>query len=110
MKLSQLASLQGSWQGEGFVMDFTEPVNTMIFGSMQAGEAVGKTVYWETIRFEWVDGDVFLHTVTQGKDSGTYQSVDSVDGIRLDLRAIKIMMKKYSKFSSKPRHLARNSR
>lgn len=80
MKLSQLAFLQGSWQGEGFVMDFTEPVNTMVFGSMQAADAVGKTIYWETFRFDWVDDDVFLHTVTQGKDSGTYQSVDSEEG------------------------------
>lgn len=73
----------------------------MVFGSMQAADVVGKTVYWETFRFEWVDGEDFLQTVTQGKDSGTYQSVDSEEGNQIRLKG-------YKNFDEKVQNLFQN--
>ena len=69
--ISHLSFLTGSWSGSGFVMDFTQPVQTMMFGSMQAGDEDNKTVYWKTFRFEIAD-ELLLHTITLNKDSGTY--------------------------------------
>jgi hypothetical protein len=77
MDLSILDFIKGSWQGEGFVMDFTSPINTMVFGSMQAANSEGKTNYWEIFRFELVDDKIYLYTVTLGKDSGTYISTEA---------------------------------
>lgn len=63
LKLSKLDFIKGRWQGEGFVMDFTPPINTMVFGSMQAANSEGKTTYWETFRFELIDTKIyFVHS------------------------------------------------
>jgi hypothetical protein len=69
--ISDLSFLSGAWSGDGFVMNFSEPAQSMMFGSMQAGNKEGKTTYWKTFRFEMAD-ELLLYTVTMNRDSGTY--------------------------------------
>ncbi|MNI39975.1 hypothetical protein D3C76_1449800 [compost metagenome] len=72
MNIQALSFLSGSWEGNGFVMDFSEPQHTMMFGSMQAADNQGKTIYWETFRFEVVEDQLFLHAIALGKNRGTF--------------------------------------
>lgn len=58
-------------------MQFSKPANTMLFGSMQATDKDGRTIYWETFQFEIVDGQLLLHTITLNRDTGTYILTDS---------------------------------
>lgn len=77
IKISDLSFIYGSWIGDGFIMQFSKPANTMLFGSMQAADKDGRTVYWETFRFEIVDDQLLLHTITLNRDTGTYILTDS---------------------------------
>ncbi|WP_102346248.1 hypothetical protein [Bacillus sp. Marseille-P3661] len=70
--LKELSFISGSWSGEGFVVDFTEPVYSMVFGSIQAATPQGVVVHWETFRFEEKDQNVFLYPAQMGRESGTY--------------------------------------
>ncbi|MBU9721699.1 MULTISPECIES: hypothetical protein [Bacillaceae] len=75
--LNKLSFLRGSWSGEGFVIDFTEPVYNMMFGSMQKANEVGEVVHWETYRFEERDNHVFLYPSQMGEESGVYVMTQS---------------------------------
>ncbi|MDG5788858.1 hypothetical protein QA612_15405 [Evansella sp. AB-P1] len=70
--ISKLAFLKGSWSGDSFVVDFTDPVYTMMFGSMQKAADTGEVVHWETYRFEEKDQHVFLYSSQMGEESGVY--------------------------------------
>ncbi|MEH7246254.1 hypothetical protein V7114_05590 [Neobacillus niacini] len=70
--LKQLSFIAGSWISEGILVDFTEPVYSMIFGSMQAVNEQGAVVHWETFRFEEKDNNVFLYPAQRGRESGSY--------------------------------------
>lgn len=72
MNIKDISFISGSWEGDGFLMDFSEPEHTMMFGSMQAANDEGKTIYWETFRFEVVEDQLFLHAIALGKNRGTF--------------------------------------
>jgi hypothetical protein len=70
--LKKLSFIAGSWTADGVLVDFTEPVYSMIFGSMQAVNEQGAVVHWETFRFEVKDNNVFLYPAQRGRESGSY--------------------------------------
>jgi hypothetical protein len=79
---ARLSFLTGRWVGGGFVIQFTDPLDGMMFGSMQASEG-GRTVYRETFRFvEDADGSVLFYPVKAGKSLGAYRLVELCDGER----------------------------
>jgi|GEM_PF-3256443 hypothetical protein len=71
-QIQQLTYLKGAWQGDGFILDFTEPAYSMIFGSMQVTDGAGGTAYWETYRIEEKNGAVLLYPGQMGRESGSY--------------------------------------
>lgn len=71
-QLQQLSYIAGSWEGDGFILDFTAPACSMIFGSMQVSDGAGGTAYWETYRFEEKNGTILLYPGQMGRESGSY--------------------------------------
>jgi len=71
-QIQQLDYLKGMWQGDGFILEFTEPAYAMIFGSMQVSNGAGGTAYWETYRFEEKNGALLLYPGQMGRESGSY--------------------------------------
>ncbi|WP_019636447.1 hypothetical protein [Paenibacillus fonticola] len=80
--LKELAYISGAWQGEGFILDFTEPVYTLMFGNMQASNEAGMTVYWETFRFEAKNEKLFVYPAQMGHENGAYigEKQESAEG------------------------------
>jgi len=70
--IRQLSYLAGAWQGDGFVVHFTAPTYSMMFGSMQVSDGAGGTAYWETYRFEEKNGALLLYPGQMGRESGSY--------------------------------------
>jgi hypothetical protein len=80
---TSLSFLTGRWAGDGFVIHFTDPLNGMMFGSLQESDG-GRTVYWETFRIVLEeDGNVMLYPVKLGTPLGLYRLVALETGRRM---------------------------